>query len=45
MNLVSCQQTKKNRVAQTERFMNKIYEFFDKNLAPLGGEKLYFLGL
>ncbi len=31
-------------MAQTERFMNKIYEFFDKVLAPLGGGKPYLLG-
>ncbi len=30
-------------MAQTERFMNKIYELFDKILAPLGGEQPYLL--
>ena len=43
MNLVSCQQTGKNRTPQTERFMDKIYGFFDKVLAPLGGEQAYLL--
>jgi len=31
-------------MAQTERFMDIIYELFDKILAPLGGEKPYLLG-
>jgi hypothetical protein len=31
-------------MAQTERFMDKIYGLFDKILAPLGGEKPYLLG-